>query len=457
MDIRINLSQKQTLTPQMIQSMKILQMNSMELKNYIENIALENPMIDSVKSEEYYLEDERRIDIQRKLDWLESTDQQNSVYYKDEREESAQEESWRDIRDSGEDLSDFLQSQLLLHKYTRQEKKIIDYLIESLNSSGYCMDDMQEIATFFSTEKETVEKLLSDIQKLDPAGVGARNLQECLLIQLHKKQNYSVVTESIIRNYLELVAKNHLKEIAAKLKITIDEVKESCEEIRSFNPKPGNCYNDRSHFYYVSPDVVVVKFEGHFDILVNDYQYPKLQINPYYQELGKTTQDKEVKDYLRDKIGQVENIISSIDYRLSTLSKVAYVLVEKQMDFFWYGPGHRHPLRLSDIAQEVGLHESTVSRALQNKYLQCSWGVYPLNYFLTAAAVQSANAAKEQTQEQIMEVIRKIIEEEDKEKPLSDQRICEKLLEKNIKISRRTINKYRQLLGIPDKGGRKRY
>lgn len=457
MDINITLSQRQTLTPQMIQSMNILQMNSMELEQYIENLALENPVIDSVKNEDSFSGDEHQMDIQRKLDWLESTDLQNRVYYKDDMEEGSGEENQRDLRDLGEDLKEFLLSQLVLSDYTGKERQIIDYLIESLDPSGYCLENIKEVSEAFSVSADTVEKLLSDIHDLDPAGVGARTLKECLLIQLYRKKNHSKITECIIKDHLELVSKNHLPIIAKKMKIPIEEVNKSCEEIRAFNPRPGNCYNDRSHFQYISPDVVVVKLKGHFNILVNEYQYPRLQVNPYYKNLEQTTEDHEVKEYLKQKMEQISSVTNSIEYRMSTLSKVAYILVEKQTDFFLKGPGNKQPLRLCDIAQEIGLHESTVSRALSNKYLQCSWGVYPLNYFLMSAAVQSADAEEEQTSEQIMHKIRCIIDAEDKYKPLSDQKICEKLMQDDVKISRRTINKYRQIMEIPDKTGRKKY
>lgn len=455
MDINMSLSQKQILTPQMIQTMKILQMNTMELEQYIETVALENPVIDSVRSEEEAFEDQRKMDIQKKINWLESTDLQNRVYYKEEKEDCNREGNWRDIREDGEGLSEYLLSQLILHEYTTKERIIIEYIVDALDPSGYFTDDMEEIARAFSVSLEEVETLLSDIQNLDPAGVGARTLKECLLMQLYRKQNYSKITEGIIADHLESMAKNHLKDIADKMNISVDEIKESREEIRSLNPKPGNCFNDRNHFQYISPDVAVIKLKGHFNILVNEYQYPRIQINAYYQNLEKTTDDIEVKEYLKEKMNQIGSITNSIEYRQSTLSKVAHILVEKQMDFFLHGPGHRRPLRLVDIAEEIDLHESTVSRALQNKYLQCSWGIYPLNYFLTAVAVQSVDTGEDQTREQMMDRIRKIIGEEDKKKPLSDQKICEKMLEQNIKISRRTINKYRQLMGIPDKGGRK--
>lgn len=457
MDTNITLSQKQTITPAMIQSMNILQMNTIELEHYIENIAMENPMMDLKKADEEYIDDIRQIDIERKLSWLESTDKQNSVYYKDDKEEYNTENNWRDIKDKGESLSDFLLTQLILHQYTRQEREIIEYIIQSLDNSGYFVENFEDIAGRFAVEEEFVSKLLTDVQKLDPAGVGARNLQECLLLQIHRQKEYSKLTESIIENDLDLVARNHLKTIAMRYSTSLEEVKRSCDEIRKLNPKPGNFFNDRSHFQYVSPDIVIVKFENHFDILINEYQYMKFQINPEYEQMEKTTEDAKVREYLREKHGQLLNIQQSIEYRSSTLSKVAHILVEKQLEFFLKGPGYRAPMKLADIASETKLHESTISRALHNKYLQCSWGVYPLNYFLTSVVGCSVDNKDEQTQEKIMRKIRCIIENEDKKKPLSDQKISEKLLEEKIDISRRTVNKYRKMMEIPDKCGRKKY
>ena len=446
------LSQKQILSQHLIQSMEILQMSAIELEAYLENLSMENPVVE-LESVQDDVRSEKELALARKLEWLESTDYQNKVYYREERRED--DSYWQDIGDSGEVLSDYLLAQLVTADYTDQERRVMEYLIYSLDEKGYFTDDPAAVAQAFSIEEEDVLQLLTEVQQLDPAGVGARDLSECLLLQLLRKPTWNEVTEEIIRDHLEDVARNHLAQIAKKMKISLQDVQDACEEIRTLNPKPGNAFSDRSRMPYISPDAVVVRVEDGFEILINEYQYPKFHISTYYQELEKTVTDAETKKYLREKIQQAQNVAGNIQQRTSTLSQVLHVLVEKQQSFFLHGAGHRRPLKLSDIAEATGLHESTISRTLRSKYLQCTWGVYPLNYFLTSAASTNAVSGEGQTPEYIKSQIQKIIAEEDQKKPLSDEAISRKLEESQIQISRRTVNKYRQELGIPDKSGRK--
>ena len=454
--MNLELSQKQTISQKMIQSMNILQMSAVELEQHIENMALENPVLE-IQENPPASADDSDIYRQRKLEWLESTDSQNRVYYRDDSSDEREQDQWRDTRDSGESLSDYLLSQLVLHQYMPEEYKIIEHLIYSLDSKGYFTDDPKETARLFHVPEHTVLHLLGEIQELDPAGVGARDLQECLVKQLHRKENYSKITETIILFYLDELAKNHIPAIAEKMGITIDEVLAACEEIRSFNPKPGNSFSDREHLQYITPDALVISTGEGFDILINEYQYPRFTINTFYEDMAKTTDDKEAKAYLNDKIRQIKTLSTDIALRVSTLSKVMNILVQKQYSFFKEGPGHKSPLSLRDIADAAELHESTISRTLNSKYLQCSWGVFPLNYFLTQTAAVSGTSGEAQTQEQICQKMKEIIDGEDKKKPLSDEAIRKALEEADIHISRRTVNKYRGILGIPDKTGRKVY
>lgn len=454
MELKIDISQKQILSQHMVQSMEILQMSAQELEGYIEKLALENPVIEIPDS--YSPQpDTKQEDLQRKMDWLESTDLQNKVYYQQERSAENMQENWHDSRESEEGLSDYLLSQLLLADYTQQERAIVEFLILSLDSRGYFTDEISSVAEYFSISEEIVAKLLKDIQDLDPAGVGARDLKECLLLQLHRIKDFSPVTEAMIENHMDDIAKNHLPDIAKKLHVSIDEVLDACDEIRALNPKPGNSFSSREHLRYISPDAVVVKLADQFEILINEYQYPSFSISNYYQEMLKSTQDEEAKKYLQEKVQQAQWVSNCITQRTSTLSRVMHVLVEKQHDFFLNGIGHKRPMRLVDLADELQLHESTISRTLRGKYLQCSWGVFPLNYFLTSVAAKTSGNAEEKTPEQIKALIQKIVDGEDKKKPYSDQAISNKLEDFDIKISRRTVNKYRAEMGLPDKSGRK--
>lgn len=483
MELKIEMSQKQILSQHMVQSMEILQMSAQELEGYIENLSLENPVIELSDSNSYE-PDKHQMDLQRKLEWLESTDMQNKVYYQQERDEKDWEDSWHDIRESGETLCDYLMSQLLFENYSENDWEMMKFLLESLDSRGYFTDELSVAANYFGVTQEHIEKLLYDIQSLDPAGVGARDLKECLLLQLRRKMDSNVknvikadkvvggkdvktyrddhkeikkfkIAEILIKNYMDDIAKNHLRDIARKLQVSMDEVSEACVEIRNLNPKPGSSFSSREQLRYISPDVIVVKLKDQFEILVNEYQYPKFSVSSYYRNMLEQTEDAQTKDYLKKKLSQAEWVQNCIAQRSSTLMRVMKVLVEKQHEFFQYGMGHKRPMRLVDIAKELEIHESTVSRTLRGKYLQCSWGVFPLNYFLTSVAVKSQDSDEEKTPEQMKALIQKFIDSENKQKPYSDQAISNKMKEYGIEISRRTVNKYRQEMGLPDKSGRK--
>lgn len=456
MELKIDISQKQILSQHMIQSMEILQMSTAELENYIENLSLENPVVDLEQTYDNADKTPSQLDLQRKLDWLESTDRQNHVYYQQDRDNDSLQDSWNISDSAGEQLSEYLMAQLITAPYSEKEREIIDYLILSLDSRGYLTEDVASVARRFQTDISFVEHLLTDIQALDPAGVGARDLRECLLLQIHRLHSFSEITEELIRNHLEDIGKNHLASIARQLHVSVEEIQSACKQIRTLNPKPGNAFSDREQLRYITPDIFVVKLEKSFEILVNEYQYPRFSINDYYQHMLKENSDPQVHKYLSRKIRQAKWVQSCISQRSSTLSRVTHVIVEKQQDFFLHGPLHNHPMKLSDIARELDLHESTISRAMRGKYLQCSWGVFPLNYFLTpSVSKKNSRTGSGITPVQIKEVMKQIIREEDRQKPYSDRIISEELEKRDIHLSRRTVAKYREELGIPDKSGRK--
>lgn len=335
------------------------------------------------------------------------------------------------------------------------ELDVIEYIIFSLDSRGYYTDGLDIIMDKFHIGEDEALRLLKEIQKLEPAGVGAGDLTECLLLQAQRQYPGNELMLEIIRNHIKDMAGNKIPCIAKHCHCSIDDILSELEKIRSFNPKPGNAFSDREYLQYVTPDVVVVKLEDHFEILINEYSHPGFTINTYYQSLHKSTNDDQTKKYLTDKIQQAKWVTGCIDQRTSTLSRIMSIIVELQKDFFLNGPGHKSPMLLVDIADRAGLHESTVSRALRSKFLQCTWGVFPLNCFLTAVVNKSRQNEKECTPEQVKSHITAIVDSEDKQKPLSDQMISKRLEEQDVFISRRTVNKYRTEMNIPDKSGRK--
>lgn len=469
MNMNIDLSQKQVLSQRMVQTMEILQMSAQELESYIEELSIENPVVELASNMQTANSDQHsQDDLHRKLDWLESTDYQNKVYYQQERDSNSLQDDWNLSNDSENLLSDYLSSQLLSIHYNPIEREILEYLILSIDSRGYFTESLSDVAVRFNVDEDIVHTLLLDIQELDPAGIGACNLQECLLLQIERKKEALPTTKSldmintldlaakIVKDHLNLLGKNHLSHISKQLHISMEELEDACDVIRSLNPKPGSSYSSREQLNYITPDIVVVKLKENFEILINEYQYPKFSISSFYREMLSTSKDDDVQKYLKQKIQQAEWVSNCITQRTSTLSLVTHVIVEKQQDFFLYGPKYKHPLRLSDIAEELNFHESTISRAMRGKYLQCSYGVFPLNFFLTAFVLPGDSSRQDAlTSDQIKDVIKKIIANENKEKPFSDRLIGEELEKHNIKISRRTVAKYREELGIPDKSGRK--
>ena len=460
MDLKLQVKQTQTLSQRMIQSAEILQMTSQELNTYINELALENPVIDIVEPP---TAQEQRESIEQQ-EWLNSFNEENYYLYQRQNNDDDYDfkSSWNINTDDGETLQDYLWSQLITENFTDQETEIIKFMLECLDNKGYLEESTETIASYFGTDTELVEDLLSDLQALDPSGVCARSLEECLKLQLERRNMLTPVLESIIDNCLEMVARNQIPAIARKLRLSPAETAGYCQIIKSLNPKPGVSFSSRDQLRYIIPDVTIVKFKDHFDILLNESMYPTIELNSYYRQMNQNPESSELKEYLGNKIRQAEWVKQCVTQRGKTLMQVSRAILEHQEEFFTFGPAHLNPLRLADIAQELDIHESTVSRAVSKKYLQCSWGVYPMNYFFSrSVAVQESsgneNGAQSVTAADIKRVLREIIEEENKKKPYSDRLLGEKLAERGISISRRTVAKYREEEGIADASGRKAY
>lgn len=460
MDLKLQVKQTQTLSQRMIQSAEILQMTSQELNTYINELALENPVIDIVEPP---TAQEQRESIEQQ-EWLNSFNEENYYLYQRQNNDDDYDfkSSWNINTDDGETLQDYLWSQLITENFTDQETEIIKFMLECLDNKGYLEESIETIASYFGTDTELVEDLLSDLQALDPSGVCARSLEECLKLQLERRNMLTPVLESIIDNCLEMVARNQIPAIARKLRLSPAETAGYCQIIKSLNPKPGVSFSSRDQLRYIIPDVTIVKFKDHFDILLNESMYPTIELNSYYRQMNQNPESSELKEYLGNKIRQAEWVKQCVTQRGKTLMQVSRAILEHQEEFFTFGPAHLSPLRLADIAQELDIHESTVSRAVSKKYLQCSWGVYPMNYFFSrSVAVQESsgneNGAQSVTAADIKRVLREIIEEENKKKPYSDRLLGEKLAERGISISRRTVAKYREEEGIADASGRKAY
>ena len=456
MDIKLEISQQQVLSQKMIQSAEILQMSSQELETYLKQTAVENPVIDI---EEQYDKTDRNSDIERKLEWLARSDEQNRVYYSQEHDDDDQQDMGNVCDNKGEDLASYLLGQIIALPLSKSERRTAEYIIDMIDNCGYFRESLESVAYACSTSVDDARQMLKLIQGLDPAGVGAASLGECLLLQMDRRGENNPIAREIAANYLEMVGKNQIPYIARKLKVSVQEIMQAIEVIRSLKPKPGNSFSSRENLKYIVPDVTIIKLDGYFEILLNDYMYPQITINHYYLNMIKSGGDKETREYVGNKVRQAQWVIQCISQRSRTLLNVSHVIVNRQQQFFNLGPGHLRPLRLSDVAAELGIHESTVSRAVRDKYFQCSWGLFPMSYFFLGAVTSRSQTGSSvpATSEGIKTLLKEIIETENHDKPYSDRILADKLKERGIKISRRTVAKYRESMGIRDASGRKIY
>lgn len=453
--LELKIGQVQKISQNMIQQVNILQMSAQELTEYVKEMSMENPLMDLEEPEPENPEQERL----RKLEWLSDMDEQNRIYYRQEREESEESGIADRWEQEEETLAESLLQQLLGGPYTDIQMEIFRYLAESLDSRGYFVDPVSEAACCLGVGEAEVAKCLEIMKTLEPSGVCAADLSECLSLQLERKKGERdlSVEKVIVREYLELLGKNQLPAIARLLEVPVERIRQAKEEIQSLNPKPASGYADRGGLRTITPDVTVVKLADYFEIMVNEYVQPQIRLNNEYMKLLRGGEcEKEVAQYLSEKVKQIEQVQDYISKRNRTLTRLARFLVEEQKEFFQHGKGHLKPLRMRDAAEKLEIHESTVSRAVKEKYLQCCWGVFPLEYFFTRGLGEKEGKETIAT-DRILEVLKEIIAGEDKKKPYSDQKLAVQLAGRGITISRRTVAKYREGLQIPDCRGRREY
>lgn len=456
MELSLKAEQKQILSQKMIQSAEILQMTAAQLEEYLNEQELENPVLElTEKAPERF--DRGELE---KYQWICAHDEQNRYLY--QKVEAPEEDlpEWNMELDEPENLRDHLWSQLVAGSYEPRKEAALQYMLESLDSRGYFTDSLQEAADRCRLSLKEAEELLGMIQELEPHGVGARNLEECLCLQLRSQGRLTPELEDFVCHYLEKMAKNQLPAIAKAMGIPLNRVKQYCAVVKTLDPKPAARFSDVRQLSYIIPDVVIVKFKGHFDILLNESLYPDISLNQEYVSMCAKQEDPEVKQYLLDKIHQAEWIKQCIAQRNTTLFAVVKEILSRQEEFFLYGKNSLKPLRMRDAAESLGIHESTVSRAVRQKYLQCTWGIFPLSYFFAKAACMEEGAQQVQTGATASDVKRalaELVETEDHKNPRSDRVLAELLAAQGFAISRRTVAKYREQLGIPGTSGRREY
>jgi len=447
-ELTLEQSQKLIMTPELRQAIQLLQYNSLELQEYILREIEENPLLEY----EDTIEEPQEISDFDQIDWKEYIENYDDISYKQEINKDENTITFENFFTSSQTLKEYLLEQLSMVSVGQREYKIAEYIIQNIDSNGYLTESTQEIAQAMGVSESEVEIMLGIVQTFEPTGVGARNLKECLLLQLKDRKDLILI--NIVENYLEDIALNKLSKIASELNIDVEEVQRYADEIKSLEPKPGRSFAGSSEeIKYIIPDAKLEKVDGEYVVLINEVTIPKLNINNFYRELIKNS-DETTSQFLQEKLNSAVWIIKSIEQRKQTLTKVIESIVKFQTDFFEKGEGYLKPLTLKDVAEDIKMHESTVSRATNGKYIQTSKGIYELKYFFSQAIKANEGLISSDT---VKNTIREIIDSEDPKKPMSDQEISDKLEKMGISLSRRTVAKYREELKIPSSKLRKRF
>ncbi|MFB3170505.1 RNA polymerase factor sigma-54 [Neobacillus sp. 179-C4.2 HS] len=440
MDLKAGLWQQQTLklamTQELTQAIALLQYSAQELSTFLENKALENPLLqvenNHIQPINPLIDRNRRKHTKNtENDWIEQ------------------------IAAKSSSKEDQLLNQLNLRKYSSIQLKIIKHLIDNLDVNGYLTAEPEEIADLLGVQLELVEESIIVIQTLEPVGIGARNLQECLLIQLERENLKDDLALTILTHYFIPFAEKKWKQIAKELQIPLQKIQEIFDMIQQLNPRPGARLEQESASYII-PDAIVERFGDGFSVRLCDDILPKISFNDHYYQKMTTTMDSHVSRFLQEKVQDYQWIMKSIEQRKETLTRVVSKIVEKQTSFFENGKEYLVPMTMKEVAGELEIHESTVSRAVKEKYVQTPIGTFPLKSFFTSTIQTVSNESTSSSQ--VKNEIASMINSEDKQRPLSDQEIVEKLKSgQGIVVSRRTVAKYRDQLGIASSSKRKRF
>ncbi|MDN5321904.1 MAG: polymerase sigma-54 factor [Clostridia bacterium] len=450
---QLNMSQTQKLimTPELRQAINVLQLSTLELNNFIQEQLLENPLleiIDEGPQTNNEIEENEKFDIE----WQEYFHDGSDLGYQSETKEYIPFEQFVSQAPS---LQEYLEEQL---RYQLNEKdfSLAQFVIGNLDPWGYCSFPLQETAHDLEVSPEKLEEIIRIIQTLEPDGIGARNLSECLIIQLKKQNKLTPLLEELINYYLNDIGQGKLAKVANSLNIPVEEVQKNVDILKTLNPKPGTGFGSNSETRFIVPDMLIEKIDKEYIVLINDSYTPRLIVSEIYKEIiNNKSADEITKTFIERKLHGAVWLIKSIEQRRITLYRIANALIELQREFLDKGEKYLQPLTLKDVAERVEVHESTVSRAIANKYVQTPRGLYPLKFFFSSGI--NNKAGKKISSQVIKKVIEDIINKEDPKEPFSDQMLCNLLQERGFKIARRTVSKYREELGILSAAQRKRY
>ena len=432
--LRAELRQELKLTPQLMQSMEVLQMNSQELLEYLGRLAEENPTLelsDAAALRADYAE------LRRRISWLDPGASSGTFSHAEEVPETGAADR------ETESLSAFLFDQLHRLRLPRPLLALCRYLAELLDEDGYlAQEDLEELAEL-KLPPDLVRQAVDTLQSLEPAGVGARDLSECLVLQLRRAQCAVPYAEEIAAGYLPELSRHHYGAIARALGALPAEVQAAEAAIAALDPRPGRAFQAAEPTVYLRPDLFVAELDHGLEVLLNEAYLPQIRISGYYQGMAQESDDPETRAYLKEKLRQARWLLESLERRGSTLRRCAQAVLQEQAPFFEGSSTELTPMSLTALAQSLHLHPSTVSRAVRGKYLQCRQGTYPLRYFFSRPAGQMAVSRQAVKQRLLLH-----LKAEDPRRPLSDQALCALLEEDGILLARRTVAKYRLELGI---------
>ena len=453
--LTIEQTQKLSMTPELIQAIQILQYNNEELNEYIKNELLENPLLEIEKERES--SDSSNINIDELRDKVaESGYDADSFTDNDYPTDYTSNHSYENYVSFRYSLIEHLLLQLQLTGMDEEHARVGRFLIHNIDDDGYLTVQLKDVARVMDADMSTVKESLLIVQSFDPPGVGARTLCESLMIQLRQKGALTEDMEKVLCSHLDDIASNRITLIAKELGKTEKEVQQLTDIIKSLEPRAGRAYDPDRTVKYVIPDVVVEKSGEDYKVSNNDGGIPTLMVSSYYKSIKcEEEKDPELGKYLNERMNSALWLIKSIEQRKQTISKVAAAIVDYQKEYFDKGEHFLKPLTLKQIADMVGVHESTVSRAINGKYMQTGRGVLEMKYFFTSGV--KSDEGEDLSSNSIKAKIKSIVGGENSGKPFSDQKIVELLNEEGIEISRRTVAKYRDALGILPSSKRKRF
>jgi RNA polymerase sigma-54 factor len=464
--LSLRVAQKQILTPGLVQMVSVLALNRLELREMINQEIMANPVLDEVSednvtadsyTDEAFLKKETEkvpekeaanpfdeFDFGSFFSQYLDTGTERSI--SSEREE-VEKPSFEKFLSSASSLADHLEWQLSVAVCTETVRKIAEAIIGNLDENGYLMATLDEIAASGNFSMEDVEDALATVQDFDPPGVAARDLQECLMMQLKVVDPENTLAQLIIAEHLKLLQNNQLKDVARVVNRPVELVKRAVDSIKRLDPKPGLRYN-KTEPRLVEPDVQFRKVDGEWQVFMNDDDLPQLRLSPTYRRLlAPNAADRDVRNYVKERFTAAVQLMRNIEQRKHTILRVCHSILARQGEFLDYGPDHLKPMMIKEVAEEVGVHPSTVSRAVANKYVHTPQGVLELRSFFSESV--NGPQGSEMSLSSLKRRVKQMIKDEDTAHPYTDDQITKKLNDEGIHVTRRTVAKYREDLRIP--------